>query len=97
MKNDSVQGENSVFFQQLDICCKKVAVKVGKKDISEWKNSDFIKLSELLHDQTKVTLSDHTLKRIFGKLKTSTRYFPQKATRDALAQFIGYRDWHEFE
>ncbi|MES2652001.1 MAG: hypothetical protein V4663_09680 [Bacteroidota bacterium] len=93
----SVQGENSIFFQQLDVCCKKVALKVGDKDIAEWKNSDYVRLSGLLHRQTKVNLSENTLKRIFGKLKTSTRYYPQKATRDALAQFIGFRDWHEFE
>jgi hypothetical protein len=30
-------------------------------------------------------------------LKTPDRYFPQKASRDALSQFIGYRDWQEFE
>lgn len=93
----SVQGENSIFFQQLDICCQKVALKVGDKDIAEWKNSDYVRLSGLLHRQTKVNLSENTLKRIFGKLKTSTRYYPQKATRDALAQFIGFRDWYEFE
>ncbi len=97
MQDHSVQGENSIFFQQLDTCCKKVALKVGEKEIAEWKNSDYIKLSGLLHRQTKVNLSENTLKRIFGKLKTSTRYYPQKATRDALAQFIGFRDWYEFE
>jgi hypothetical protein len=97
MEEHSVQGENSVFFQQLDACCQKVALKVGEKDIVEWKNSDYVRLSGLLHRQTKVNLSENTLKRIFGKLKTSTRYYPQKATRDALAQFIGFRDWHEFE
>jgi len=97
MESNSVQAENSIFFQQLDICCQKVAQKVGQKDISDWKNSDYIKLNGLLHRETKVNLSENTLKRIFGKLKTSTRYYPQKATRDALAQFIGFRDWYEFE
>lgn len=97
MKNDSAQPANAAFFHQLDLCCKKVAEKVGDKEIVEWKNSDYIKLSQKLYRQTKVTLSEDTLKRVFGKLKTSTRYFPQKATRDALAQFIGYRDWYEFE
>jgi len=97
MNNEFVQAENSVFFKQLDICCKKVAKEISEKSISEWKNSDYIKLSGLLHRKTKVHLSENTLKRIFGKLKTSTRYYPQKATRDALAQFIGFRDWYEFE
>ncbi|ARS38184.1 hypothetical protein CA265_00140 [Sphingobacteriaceae bacterium GW460-11-11-14-LB5] len=97
MNNEFVQAENSVFFKQLDICCKKVAQEVGEKNISDWKNSDYIRLSSLLHRKTKVHLSENTLKRIFGKLKTPVRYYPQKATRDALAQFIGYRDWYEFE
>jgi hypothetical protein len=97
MNNEFVQAENSVFFKQLDICCKKVAREISEKSISEWKNSDYIKLSGLLHRKTKIHLSENTLKRIFGKLKTSTRYYPQKATRDALAQFIGFRDWYEFE
>ncbi|WP_316746800.1 hypothetical protein [Pedobacter gandavensis] len=97
MKSNSVQGENSIFFQQLDICCQKVAEKASQESIADWKNSDYVKLSGLLRRETKVNLSENTLKRIFGKLKTSTRYYPQKATRDALAQFIGYRDWYEFE
>ncbi len=97
MKSNSVQGENSIFFQQLDICCQKVAEKSGQESIADWKNSNYVKLSGLLRRETKVNLSENTLKRIFGKLKTSTRYYPQKATRDALAQFIGYRDWYEFE
>lgn len=97
MNSEFVQAENSVFFKQLDICCKKVAHQIGEKSISEWKNSDYIKLSGLLHRKTKVHLSENTLKRIFGKLKKPTRYYPQKATRDALAQFIGFRDWYEFE
>lgn len=97
MNDESVQAENSVFFKQLDLCCKKVAQAVGEKSISEWKNSDYIKLSGLLHRKTKVHLSENTLKRIFGKLKKPTRYYPQKATRDALAQFLGFRDWYEFE
>lgn len=97
MKSNSVQGENPIFFQQLDICCQKIAEKVGQESIADWKNSNYVKLSGLLRRETKVNLSENTLKRIFGKLKTSTRYYPQKATRDALAQFIGYRDWYEFE
>lgn len=65
-----------------------MAIKVGQKDISEWKNSDFINLGRQLHEQTKINLSEHTLKWIFGKLKTSSRYFPQKATRDAMVQAL---------
>jgi len=97
MKSHSEQAENSLFFQHLDNCCQIIAEQVGEKPILDWTNSDYIKLSGLLSRKTKIHLSESTLKRIFGKSKTSTRYYPQKATRDALAQFIGYRDWYEFE
>jgi hypothetical protein len=97
MKKYSEQAENSIFFQQLDMCCQKVAEQIGEKPISEWTNSDYIRLSGLLSRKTTIHLSESTLKRIFGKSKISDRYYPQKATRDALAKFIGYRDWYEFE
>lgn len=97
MNRYSEQAENSIFFQQLDICCQKVAEQIGEKPISDWTNNDYVRLSGLLSRKTSIHLSESTLKRIFGKSKTSTRYYPQKATRDALAKFIGYRDWYEFE
>lgn len=96
MKDNSVQPANPALLKQLDICCKKIAAKVSDEDISEWKNSDYNRLSRQLFSLTKVRLSPETLKRVFGKLKTTSRYYPQQATRDALAQFIGYRDWYEF-
>ncbi len=70
---------------------------MGGDSISSWRTGDYSRLSSQLGRQTKVYLSENTLKRIFGRLKTSQRYYPQKATRDALAQFVGYRDWREFE
>lgn len=97
MEIQSDQVQNSVSLQQLSVCCKKIAEQVGDKPISDWTNSDYIKLSGLLLRKTKVHLSENTLKRIFRKQKTPGDYYPQKATRDALAQFIGYRDWYEFE
>lgn len=97
MELDSGQPVNEVFFDVLDACCKQIVEKMGGKPIAEWRTTDYNSLSSQLGKHTKVYLSENTLKRIFGRLKTSKRYFPQKATRDALAQFIGYRDWQEFE
>ncbi len=97
MKTHYEQAESSDFFQHLDICCQKIAQQVGEKQISDWTNGDYVKLSDLLAKKTKIQLSESTLKRIFGKARISDRYYPQKATRDALAQFVGYRDWAEFE
>ncbi|WP_316837919.1 hypothetical protein [Pedobacter nutrimenti] len=97
MDSNSVQPVNQFFFDALDACCQKIIEKMGDKPITEWRSADYNSLSSRLGKQTKVYLSENTLKRIFGRLKTSQRYFPQKATRDALAQFVGYRDWQEFE
>ncbi|RYD72066.1 MAG: hypothetical protein EOP55_19475, partial [Sphingobacteriales bacterium] len=91
------QVDDKRFFEVLDLCCKKIEEKMGSKPIADWRSSDYNNLNSQLGRQTKVYLSENTLKRIFGRLKTPTRYYPQKATRDALAQFIGYRDWQEFE
>lgn len=97
MKNQSEQAVNSSFFQNLDVCCQLIADMIGEKQIAEWTNSDYISLGRQLSRKTKIRLSESTLKRIFGKFKTSERYYPQKATRDALAQFVGYKDWEAFE
>ena len=92
-----IQVDDKRFFEVLDLCCKKIEEKMGAKPIADWRSADYNNLNSQLGRQTKVYLSENTLKRIFGRLKTPTRYYPQKATRDALAQFIGYRDWQEFE
>ncbi|WP_229240444.1 hypothetical protein [Dyadobacter sp. SG02] len=80
----------------LDHCCQLVADTYGKPDSPEWTNSDFIRLSSILYKKTHVQISPNTLKRIFGKIKTDARYYPQKATRDALAQYVGFADWDRF-
>lgn len=80
----------------LDHCCQLVANTYGKPDSLEWTNSDFIRLSNILYKKTQVRISPNTLKRIFGKIKTDARYYPQKATRDALAQYVGFADWDKF-
>ncbi|ARS40179.1 hypothetical protein CA265_11150 [Sphingobacteriaceae bacterium GW460-11-11-14-LB5] len=97
MDTSALQPHNQPALDAMDICCQKLIEKMGDKAIEDWRVSDYNSLSSQLGKQTKVYLSVNTLKRLFGQLKTPQRYFPQKATRDALAQFIGYRDWQEFE
>ncbi|MBN9384299.1 MAG: hypothetical protein J0H74_26340 [Chitinophagaceae bacterium] len=90
------QEGNPFSFYYLDICCRQVEQKSSSRPIKEWTNADYLRLSNDLLQQTGVAISPNTLKRIFGKLKTSSRYYPQKATRDALAVYIGYKDWEDF-
>lgn len=96
-KNNFGQDKTGADFGLLELCCQKVASKFGSTAIESWRNNDYVQLSALLRRETKVLISENTLKRLFGKLKTTERYYPQKATRDALAVFIGFRDWQEFE
>lgn len=88
--------DKASFLDHLDHCCQLVADTYGKPDSAEWTNSDFIRLCHILYKKTHVQISPNTLKRIFGKIKTDARYYPQKATRDALARYVGFSDWDTF-
>jgi hypothetical protein len=90
------QYELKESFYHLEISCRLIATKYGKPVITEWTNGDYIRLSSMLSHATSVQISPNTLKRIFGKLRTPERYYPQKATRDALVQFVGYNNWESF-
>lgn len=84
------------FYDQLEHCCQLVSETYGKPERASWANSDYIRLGHILYKKTSVQISPNTLKRIFGKIKTDSRYYPQKATRDALAIYVGYADWEQF-
>lgn len=94
MENGQGQASN---IDHLDYGCQLISEIYGKPDIVEWTNGDFIRLSHILYKKTRVQISPNTLKRIFGKIKTDARYYPQRATRDALANYIGYPDWDTFK
>ncbi|MEZ0609286.1 hypothetical protein ACAW74_12255 [Fibrella sp. WM1] len=87
--------EKATHYYHLDRCCLLVSEAFGKPKWEDWTNSDFVRLSHTLYRQTGVQISPNTLKRIFGKIRTGSRYYPQKATRDALAKYSGYTDWED--
>ncbi|MGA0556283.1 hypothetical protein ACO2Q8_06520 [Larkinella sp. VNQ87] len=95
MVTENGQGK-AEFYLDLERCCQRVSEVYGNPDWMAWTNSDYIRLSRILFRQTNVQISPNTLKRIFGKIKTDSRYYPQKATRDALASYVGYPDWERF-
>jgi hypothetical protein len=78
----------------LEKCRLLVEEKVGWGDSTQWQNQDFEALSERIYNETKVTLSVSTLKRIWGKVKYEGS--PNLATLNALAQFVGYENWRAF-
>lgn len=89
-------GGRADAFIFLELGCQRVAEHLGKPDITTWNNADFARLSEEIFARSRVQVSSNTLKRIFGRIHTTERYYPQQATRDALAQYIGFTDWKAF-
>lgn len=76
-------------------CRTLVEAKLGWGDSKEWSNADFEALSEKILEETGVSLSVSTLKRLWGRVKYSSK--PQAATLNALAQFIGHTSYRDFE
>ncbi len=68
--------------------------KTGWGNSDTWTNQDFLQLSEMIRDQTGVTLSHVTLKRVWGKVKYDS--LPNTHTLNTLAQFLGYDTWRDF-
>ena len=78
------------------LCCAKIVEKLKWKDSNDWLYSDFESLSELIYNQTKVRINARTLRRLFRKEKSVVVLNPQINTKNALAQFLGYKDWADF-
>ena len=61
----------------------------------DWKDYDFDQLSNLIFDKTDVRLSVSTLKRVWGKVRYESS--PNTATLNALARYLGYGDWRDYQ
>lgn len=92
MADENEQYKNRKFYQNSDKCCELIAEKIGNTNIALWSNGDYLKLNEFLYRTTSVQINPSTLKRFIRKVKTTERYYPQKATRDALARYAGYEN-----
>ncbi|CAG5006819.1 hypothetical protein DYBT9275_03903 [Dyadobacter sp. CECT 9275] len=68
--------------------------RLGWGSSDDWQGRDFDKLSELIFEQTKVSLSDSTLKRLWGKINYQS--LPSSTTLDTLARFAGFDSWRVF-
>src|SRR5580698_9703880 len=67
--------------------------KTGWGNSDTWTNQDFLQLSELIRDETGITISHVTLKRVWGKVKYDS--LPNTHTLNTLAQFLGYDNWRD--
>lgn len=72
---------------------KDIEDKVKWKNIELWTDYEYKKLSQQIFEKTTISISPQTIKRLFGKVKYKEIYHPQPATKDALAAFLGYKDW----
>jgi hypothetical protein len=71
--------------------------KANLGNINEWKNKDFVHLSNAITSASKISISADTMKRVFGKIKTyKSDYNPQEDTKNAIAIYLGYKDWQTF-
>ena len=89
----AIMNEN-YFIQK---CCEDIEKKLNWGPREKWTNSNYIQLHEIIFESTQVNVSSNTLKRVFGKVKTTSSYYnPQEATKNALSLFLGYESWLDY-
>lgn len=85
---------NDAFYLQRVL--QLIEEKLQWGESKDWVHADFIRLSEKVNAASRVSISAHTLKRLFGKIRYKEEYNPQYETKKALAVFLGYQDWEDF-
>ncbi len=78
-------------------CLDLIQEQLQGERSSSLTNKDFEILSEKNYDHTGILISYPTLRRLFGKVATSSQYKPQLETKNALALFVGFKDWDTFK
>lgn len=77
---------------------KKCKVEIEKRlnwqGSDKWKNRDYENLSETIFHSTEILISVSTLKRLW---KNDYEGLPQTNTLNALAIYIGYKNWADFK
>jgi hypothetical protein len=76
-------------------CIRIIENKLKWGKSAQWQHAEYKRLSELIYKETGILISNSTLKRVFGKIKSNR--IPQLETRNALAKFAGFDDWNTFE
>jgi hypothetical protein len=87
---------NNLFEQLLD----ELKAKLNWGDFKTWTDKQFEALAEDILKKTGTAISVKTLKRVTGRIKYThnhaQNYNPQLATKEALAQFLGYKSWQAY-
>jgi hypothetical protein len=84
-------------FVELQKCLKEIETKLGWGDREKGTNHEFNKLSTAIFEMTKISISVSSLRRLYGKSTSYKKiYNPQIETKNALAAFIGYKNWADY-
>lgn len=79
---------------ELQRCKAVIEDKLGWGPADGWQTADFENLSELILQETGVSLSTSTLRRIWGRAEYN--HLPSGTTLNTLARFAGSGDWRAF-
>lgn len=75
-------------------CKQLIEQKLDWGASETWTSIDFENLQQRILDETGVSLSASTLRRIWGRV--DYQHLPSGTTLNTLAQFAGYADWRQF-
>ena len=73
----------------------KIEQKLDWGKSASWQGRDFENLNELILEETGVSLSASTLRRIWGRVEY--KHLPSSTTLDTLAKFAGFENWRQFQ
>jgi hypothetical protein len=80
----------------LQKCLALVKEKFNRGEPEKWSPRTFDRLSQKIQEASGISISSHTLKRLYGRVKTPDEYDPQSATKEALSIFIGFKTWDDY-
>ncbi|WP_211221700.1 hypothetical protein [Spirosoma panaciterrae] len=75
-------------------CKQLIEQKLDWGAVETWTSADFENLQQRILDETGVSLSASTLRRIWGRV--DYQHLPSGTTLNTLAQFAGFADWRQF-
>jgi len=78
----------------IDKLLRMIEQKLDWGDSAAWQSRDFENLQQLILDETGVSLSASTLRRVWGRVTYNS--LPSTTTLDTLARFAGTANWRQF-
>lgn len=94
MENLNTSASEQEDLRLLEKCRSLIETKLGWGSADTWATRDFQTLCDKIETETGINLSVATLKRIWGKVRYTSK--PTITTLDTLARFIGYENWRVF-